>query len=119
MKRFFIFISIPVISAMLLSACGFKKEPISTAAPTATATAAPEPTEATDAVPEPTPDPRDSEEAIRAEIEQKFVDIEDLIAEDMIDDAKMMIENLKTFDLNEAEQKRLDEIQKSLVSISD
>lgn len=120
MKKFLIIISIPIIIALLLTARNFYKdteiepesEPVATVAPIA------EPEEPTK-TPEPTPDPRDEVESIRAEIQQKFKDIEDLIAEDMTDDAKMMIENLETFELNQTEQKRLDEIKKSLVTISD
>ena len=120
MKKFLIIISIPIIIALLLTARNFYKspeheqesEPVVTVAPTT------EPEEPTQ-TPEPTPDPRDEEESIRAEIQQKLKDIGDLIAEDMTDDAKMMIENLETFNLNQAEQKRLDEIKKSLVTISD
>ena len=121
MKKFLIIIIlIAIITALLLTARNFYKtpeleqetEPVVTVAPTT------EPEEPTQ-TPEPTPDPRDEEESIRAEIQQKLKDIEDLIAEDMSDDAKMMIENLETFDLNQAEQKRLNEIKKSLITISD
>ena len=121
MKKFLIIIIlIAIITALLLTARNFYKtpeleqetEPVVTVAPTT------EPEEPTQ-TPEPIPDPRDEEESIRAEIQQKLKDIEDLIAEDMSDDAKMMIENLETFDLNQAEQKRLNEIKKSLITISD
>ncbi len=120
MKKFLIIISIPIIIALLFTARNFYKEPEieQESEPVVTVTPTAEP-EAPTKTPEPTPDPRDEEESIRAEIQQKLKDIEDLIAEDMTDDAKMMIENLETFELNQAEQKRLDEIKKSLISISD
>lgn len=119
MKKFLAFITVPVISALLLSACGFNRSPVPEPTSADAVSGTSEPAKASDSAPEITPDPRDDEVSVRAEIEQKFKDIEDLIQEDMTDDAKMMIQNLQTFDLNEAEQNRLKEIQKRLVSVSD
>ena len=124
MKKTFILALISVIVSIILSSCAGKTNiapssaPPEEATPTTTTSVLEDDTEQAKE-PDVTADPRDEEDSIRAEIEQKFKDIEDLITDGLIDDAQMMIKNLETFDLNDAEQKRLDEIKKSLVAISD
>lgn len=122
-------ISLAVVLAVILSlgGCG-KKNDINTPSdptPTSVATdaATDEPTQTPEPektkAPAPTPDPRDDEDVIRAEIAKMLDDAEELIKEGLLDDAQMVIRDIKTRELNEAETKRLNELQAELVKISD
>ena len=116
-----------ITTILSLSACGKKDEESTspTAAPESVATSEPaeESVQAPDSeketTPAPTPDPRDDEQVIRAEIEKMLNDAEELINEELYDDVRMVLRDIKTRELNEAESKRLNELQTKLVKISD
>ena len=122
-------ISLAVVLAVILSlgGCGKKSDTDTPSDPTptsvATDTATDEPTQTPEPektkAPAPTPDPRDDEDVIRAEIAKMLDDAEELIKEGLLDDAQMVIRDIKTRELNEAETKRLNELQAELVKISD
>ena len=121
--------------SMLLSGCAGDDpaettatlKPSSTPAASATASPAPsasasaaEKTEApATAAPSLTPDPRDDEDAVRAEIAQSLKDAEDLIEEGMYDDANMILRALRSRELTEEESAKVDELQGKLIKISD
>lgn len=122
--------------SMLLAGCS-GDEPAETSAtlkptstPAASATASPVPSasatsssEKTAApattAPVQTPDPRDDEDAVRAEIQQSLKDAEDLIEEGMYDDANMILRALRSRELTDEELAKVDELQGKLVKISD
>ena len=122
-------ISLAVVLAVILSfgGCGKKSNTDTLSDPTPTSVATETPTEEPTQTPEPektkaptpTPDPRDDEDVIRAEIAKMLDDAEELIKEGLLDDAGMVIRDIKTRELNEAETKRLNELQAELVKISD
>ncbi len=63
---------------------------------------------------EPTQDPRDEETVVRAEIKKMIEDAEELIAEDCIDDAKIVLRDLKTRDLNDEELALIEDLEEKL-----
>ena len=83
--------------------------------PTIAATPMPSPT----ATPVPTPDPRNDEGVIRAEIAAMLRDAKDLLAAGFSDDAAMVLRDLRTRTLTEAEKAEVDALQASMVKVSD
>ena len=77
----------------------------------------PEPTESTE--PEVTPDPRNEEPVIRAEIAALIRDAKELLQAGLKDDAKMVLRDLRTRDLTPAEKKEVDALQAQMNTISD
>ena len=109
-KSLFVLASILILS-LSFSACGFKNNKD-------TEDITPPPVTDIQSEDKSTDDPRDEQDATRDEIAQKFADIEELIELGMIDDAKKMVKNLKTFDLNDQEKDKFMELQARLVVLS-
>lgn len=107
-KSLFILASILILS-LSISACGSNNKDTEDITPPVTDIQSED---------KPSEDPRDEQDATRNEIAQKFADIEELIELGMIDDAKKMVENLKTFDLNDQEKDKFMELQARLVVLS-
>lgn len=61
-----------------------------------------------------TPDPRNEEPVVRAEIANLIRDAKELLQEGLTDDAAMLIRDLRTRELTEAERKQVDALQASL-----
>lgn len=66
-----------------------------------------------------TPDPRNEEPVIRAEIANLIRDVKELLSEGLTDDASMVIRDLRTRDLTEAEKSQVDALQAELSGISE
>ncbi len=81
--------------------------------PVAEPSATPEPEE-----PVHTSDPRNQEPVIRAEIAKLLRDAQELIDEDLTDDASMILKDLRTRNLTDAEKSQVDALQTKLASIS-
>ncbi len=77
----------------------------------------PEPTESEE--PEVTPDPRNEEPVIRAEIAALIRDAKELLNAGLKDDAKMVLRDLRTRTLTPAEKKEVDALQAQMNTISD
>lgn len=60
-----------------------------------------------------------SNAAAREEIRRMLADAEDLIDEGLLDDANMILRNLRTHDLTDEEKAQVDELQARMVTISD
>lgn len=61
-----------------------------------------------------TPDPRNEEPVVRAEIANLIRDAKELLQEGLTDDAAMLIRDLRTRELTDAERKQVDALQASL-----
>ncbi len=68
---------------------------------------------------EPVEDVRDEPEVIRQEIANMLRDAESLINDDMYDDAKSVLRNLRSRELTAPEKKKVDELASRLIKISD
>ncbi|MEE1013614.1 MAG: hypothetical protein U0L92_04805 [Clostridia bacterium] len=79
----------------------------------------PEPTASATAEPSQTPDPRNEESVVRAEIANLIRDAKELLAEGLTDDASMILRDLRTRNLTSAEKEQVDALQASMVTISD
>lgn len=98
-----------------------KTTPASTETPITSTTPAqtPEPTVSATTEPVQTPDPRNEERVVRAEIANLIRDAKELLAEGLNDDASMILRDLRTRDLTSAEKEQVDALQASMVTISD
>ncbi len=99
------------------SGCGWSDEPISTTRhlPDSTSSVHTEPTDETIS-PE---DNRDEPEIVRQEIATMLRDAEELIAEGLFDDAKMVLRDLRSRELTAVEKKKVNDLLAKLVTISD
>ncbi len=70
-------------------------------------------------VPDSTPDPRNEESVIRSEIAALLRDAEELLEDGLLDDAGMVLRDLKTRTLTEAEKEQLDALQESMLSLTE
>ncbi|MBR5152579.1 MAG: hypothetical protein IKW60_03520 [Clostridia bacterium] len=68
---------------------------------------------------EPTPDPRNEEVAIRAEIASMLRDARELLQEGYDDDASKVLRDLRTRNLTDVEKAEVDTLQASMVAVSD
>ncbi len=116
---------LPLALLLLLSACGFDELPGSTTRPLPNITVMPDDPNTTDdpdASDEPVIDPANDErnqpEMIRGEIANMLRDAEELIAEGLYDDAKMVLRDLRSRDLTSAEKKKVDALQSRMITIS-
>ena len=98
-----------------------KTTPASTETPITSTTPAQttEPTVSATTEPVQTPDPRNEERVVRAEIANLIRDAKELLAEGLNDDASMILRDLRTRDLTSAEKEQVDALQASMVTISD
>ena len=113
---------IAVLMIGSLSACDWFGGPISTTRPLPSATAAPDETESPDVTYSPDTDYEgytNAPEVESAEVAKMVRDAEELINEGLIDDAKMLLRDLRSRDLSEADKKAVDKLQSRLVQISD
>ncbi len=113
---------------VLLSACDWSDGPVSTTRPLPQSSLGPNAAENLDnpqTSPEPS-DPANSEEterdnpaADRAEITNMLRDAKELIDEGLVDDAKMLLRDLRSRNLTAEEKRQVDALQSRLITISD
>ncbi len=102
-----------------LSGCGWSDSPISTTRPLPSYQPAPVTTENPDSSNRSEDDERDEPEIVRQEIATMIRDAEDLIAEGLFDDAKMVLRDLRSRALTDAEKKQVNNLLSKLNTISD
>ena len=102
-----------------LAGCGWSDSPISTTRPLPSYEPSPLITEDPNASDDPEDDERDEPEIVRQEIANMIRDAEDLIKEGLFDDAKMVLRDLRSRDLTDAEKKQVNNLLSKLVTISD
>ncbi len=100
------------------SGCGWSDEPISTTRPLPDGNTSVITAESTDETVSPE-DNRDEPEIVRQEIATMLRDAEDLIAEGLFDDAKMVLRDLRSRELTAVEKKKVNDLLAKLVTISD
>lgn len=130
MKKFFYLLLLIVIIGALAS-CGWNSQPMSTTRPVPAASSSPyaEDPENPDQTAEPTassavttsasPEDIASRTDNRAEIATMIRDAEELIHEGLFDDATMVLRDLRSRNLTREEEKKVNELQSKLITISD
>ena len=125
MKKILYLLCMTIITSMLFTGCGrTQSESPSPSNPAVTSPVVTAVPESSTEIPESTPVPAETTNSStnsdeHTEIAKMIKDAQELIDEDLIDDANMLIRDLLTRDLTEEEKSQVDALKAKIVKISD
>ncbi len=118
MKKLLLFLIVCFLSLCLM-ACGRDDSPISTTRPLPNQDVSTETTDDLNSTEDSTEDKRDDPEVVSQEIANMLRDAEALIDEGLYDDARMVLRDLRSRNLNDTERAKVNSLLSRLITISD